>query len=77
MSAVSAFDAVHPPSMKHPSLLRRIFASFVAAKAARDTADALYRLSDRELDDIGLTRGDIPARAIKSSEQTYMSMIGR
>ncbi len=38
----------------------RVFASFTAWNDARRTRNALARLSDRELDDIGLSRGDIP-----------------
>lgn len=36
-----------------------IFAAFAAWNAERATRAALVRLSDRELEDIGLCRGDI------------------
>jgi uncharacterized protein YjiS (DUF1127 family) len=38
-------------------------ASFVAWNDARSTRNALSQLSDRELEDIGLCRGDIDALA--------------
>ncbi|RMH48795.1 MAG: DUF1127 domain-containing protein [Alphaproteobacteria bacterium] len=41
--------------------LRRGVATLVAWNNARLTRRALSRLSDRELDDIGLSRGDIDA----------------
>ena len=37
----------------------RFFAAFTAWNDARATRKALSALSDRELEDIGLTRGDI------------------
>ncbi len=37
----------------------RVVASFSAWNDARKTRKALSRLTDRELDDIGLSRGDI------------------
>jgi uncharacterized protein YjiS (DUF1127 family) len=46
-----------------------LFGSFVATFAswndARVTRNALSRLSDRELDDIGLSRGDIDSIAAR------------
>ena len=39
--------------------LYRIFGKFAAWNDARLTRKALSQLSDRELDDIGLARGDI------------------
>ena len=41
------------------SLLDRAFAALAGWNDARITRKALARLSDRELDDIGLCRGDI------------------
>ena len=38
----------------------RVIASFSTWNDARRTRNALSRLSDRELDYIGLSRGDIP-----------------
>lgn len=40
-----------------------LFAALAAWNLARQTRNALWNLSDRELDDIGLTRGDIEAIA--------------
>jgi len=40
-------------------IVRRIVNSFSAWNDARVTRNALAKLSDRELDDIGLTRSDI------------------
>ncbi|MDO5612797.1 MAG: DUF1127 domain-containing protein [Paracoccus sp. (in: a-proteobacteria)] len=39
--------------------LTRVIAAFAAWNDARRTRNALNRLSDHELDDIGLCRGDI------------------
>ena len=41
----------------------RLWSTFVAWNDARVTRKALSALTDRELDDIGLTRGDIDAVA--------------
>ncbi|MFN6952419.1 MAG: DUF1127 domain-containing protein [Albidovulum sp.] len=50
---------------RNSGLFARFFGSLVASFAAwndaRVTRNALSRLSDRELDDIGLSRGDIDA----------------
>jgi uncharacterized protein YjiS (DUF1127 family) len=43
--------------------LDNMMAGFAAWNDARVTRNALHRLSDRELDDIGLSRGDIDAVA--------------
>lgn len=40
--------------------VENVFSSVVAWNDARVTRNALARLSDRELDDIGLSRADIP-----------------
>ena len=37
----------------------KVFAGFVKSYRARQTRAALYALSDRELADIGISRGDI------------------
>lgn len=39
--------------------LGRLMAAFTAWNEARKTRDALSALSDRELEDIGISRGDI------------------
>lgn len=41
------------------NLVSSLFGTFAAWNDARVTRNALARLSDRELDDIGLCRGDI------------------
>jgi uncharacterized protein YjiS (DUF1127 family) len=42
-------------------------ATYRAWRKYRDTHDALMRLSNRDLADIGMKRGDIPAIARKSA----------
>lgn len=42
-----------------PGFFARLWADFAAWRDARATYTALSKLSDRELDDIGLTRADI------------------
>ncbi|MEL6279438.1 MAG: DUF1127 domain-containing protein [Pseudomonadota bacterium] len=42
--------------------LSRFFKNWQAWRARRDTITQLSRLSDRELEDIGLTRDEIEAR---------------
>lgn len=44
----------------------RLFAAIAAWNDARVTRQALSRLSDRELDDIGLSRGDIAQVAARA-----------
>lgn len=55
MSAIESFRAPARPL----GLFARINAAFQYWLDVRDTRNALYRLTDRELNDIGLTRGDI------------------
>ncbi len=62
---MAAFDTTRPTYGSH-SLAGRIFAPVTGLIAmlaswndARLTRNSLSRLSDRELDDIGLARGDI------------------
>ena len=54
-------------SLNHPARSGGFFANLIsrvrAAQEARETRRALYALSDRELSDIGITRGDIEAIA--------------
>ena len=47
------------------TLLARIATALIVWNERRMTRNALSRLSDRELEDIGLTRGDIDAVARK------------
>ena len=44
-----------------------LVATLIAWNEARATRNALSRLSDQELDDIGLTRGDIEDVAVRLS----------
>lgn len=53
LGAITTYRAIH--------LVSSAFASVVAWNDARVTRNALGKLSDRELDDIGLCRGDIQA----------------
>lgn len=43
----------------HAAPFSRLFARVVAWNKVRQTRDELMKLSERELDDIGLARGDI------------------
>jgi uncharacterized protein YjiS (DUF1127 family) len=45
----------------------KIARSFNTWRQARRTASELYQLSERNLDDIGMSRGDIEAVALKSA----------
>lgn len=53
--------------IKAPSATSRLFGAVAHWNDARRTRDALSALSMRELDDIGLTRGDIDAIARKAA----------
>lgn len=73
-TTMAAFDAQSPSVAGHVSLGRfgsffsSALADFRAWNAARKTKDLLSRLTDRELDDIGLVRGDIA----RIADQRYM-----
>ncbi|MGJ8616869.1 MAG: DUF1127 domain-containing protein [Sulfitobacter sp.] len=62
---MAAFDTTRPAYgsvlavSRISSFVSNLFGSIVAWNDARVTRDALATLSDRELDDIGLIRGDI------------------
>jgi uncharacterized protein YjiS (DUF1127 family) len=56
-TAMTTIDTVRPA--KAGFSLEGIFGRVAAWNDARITRKALYKLSDRELDDIGLSRGDI------------------
>ena len=47
--------------IKAPSATSRLFGAVAHWNDARRTRDALSQLTGRELEDIGLTRGDIDA----------------
>lgn len=58
---MAAIDTLHTAALpRHSSnLFTRIATAFADWNNARVTRDALSRLSDRELNDIGLSRSDI------------------
>ena len=64
---MASFDTTRPMADGHPYGVRPngFFARIVGAVAAwndvRVTRNALSKLSDHELEDLGLTRGDIDA----------------
>ncbi len=61
MSAIDTFRA--PTGVRAPALGAKLKSMLSGWNDARVTRNALYRLSDRELTDIGLSRGDIDAVA--------------
>lgn len=61
---MSAYE-IHRNTGRVSGLLGTLVASFAAWNDARVTRNALSRLSDRELDDIGLSRGDIDSIAAR------------
>ncbi|MDJ0626821.1 MAG: DUF1127 domain-containing protein [Rhodobacter sp.] len=68
---MASFDTTRPMADGHlfgvrPSnLFARAFGAIAAWNDARVTRNALSKLSDHELDDLGLNRGDIDAMASK------------
>jgi uncharacterized protein YjiS (DUF1127 family) len=60
---MSAFSTNRTTTVGGVSFFRTLSAAFHAWNDARVTRKALSQLSDRELDDIGLCRGDIDAIA--------------
>jgi len=59
---MSIIDTTRTPSATRGIIARALtdtLATLAAWKEQRATRDALNKLSDRELDDIGLCRGDI------------------
>jgi uncharacterized protein YjiS (DUF1127 family) len=57
---MSAFETTHAKTGFSPlNLVHALGASIASWNDARVTRNALAKLSDRELDDIGLCRGDI------------------
>lgn len=59
MAVIETTRSAHASSASFGLGLTRLFAAYTAWKDARDTRNALYALSDRELEDIGLTRVEI------------------
>ncbi len=62
---MSAIDTTRPSASRLQGVLAQMIHGFASWNDARATRKALSKLSDRELDDIGLTRGDIDAVARK------------
>jgi uncharacterized protein YjiS (DUF1127 family) len=56
---MSAIDTSRPAAPGLRGVLAHLLHSFASWNDARATRSALSKLTDRELDDIGLTRGDI------------------
>jgi uncharacterized protein YjiS (DUF1127 family) len=63
--AMAAFDTSRPTyaasSKGFGAFVASLIAAFTAWNDTRQTRNALNQLSDHELEDIGLTRGDINA----------------
>jgi uncharacterized protein YjiS (DUF1127 family) len=62
---MAAIDIVRPRAGKSGFSLVSLFGAVAAWNDARMTRNALSKLSARELDDIGLVRGDIEAVATR------------
>ncbi|WP_299688370.1 DUF1127 domain-containing protein [uncultured Tateyamaria sp.] len=68
---MAAFDTTRPAYGAAPvagqikGFFSALIAKYVAWNDARVTRNALHGLTDRELEDIGLTRGDIDVVATK------------
>lgn len=56
---MAAIDTLRAPVAHHPSIFERVSASLRYWSDVRETRRQLSALSDRELSDIGLARGDI------------------
>ena len=58
---MSAAEVMHAPAIARPShnIFARVVENITTWNNARVTRDALHRLTDRELTDIGLSRSDI------------------
>lgn len=56
---MAVFDTTRSAVAPRGNLFSSLFAAFAAWNDARVTRNALSRLTDRELEDIGLCRGDI------------------
>ena len=65
MSAIDT-NRVLGAQTNQPGFVAKLWASLSTWNDARVTRNALNRLTDRELDDIGLTRGDIDRVALRA-----------
>lgn len=59
----------HLSAPRKPGLLARVMRRLIAARIERGTYEALSRLSNRELADIGITRGEICGIARAQAEE--------
>jgi uncharacterized protein YjiS (DUF1127 family) len=57
------------PEPKEPTMTNRYAKTYRAWRMYRDTCVELMRLSNRDLRDIGVNRGDIPAIAMKCARE--------
>jgi uncharacterized protein YjiS (DUF1127 family) len=58
---MTTYDLARPTAASRPgSIFANLLGAVTAWNERRATEDALSRLTDRELADVGLTRGDIP-----------------
>jgi uncharacterized protein YjiS (DUF1127 family) len=65
---MSAFETTHTTTgINGRHIVNSIVASIASWNDARVTRNALSKLSDRELDDIGLCRGDIEFIAARAA----------
>lgn len=62
----------HLSAPRKPGLLARVMRRLIAARIERGTHEALSRLTDRELADIGLGRGQVREIARAQAEE-YLS----
>lgn len=57
-------------------MIKRIIANVAANLAERNTIRELNRLSDRELNDIGISRWDIPNIAKQEADMRFSEVVG-
>lgn len=56
---MTSLDMAGAPAAKHPGFFTRLRTALAGRKIQRQTFNELSSLSDRELNDIGISRGDI------------------
>lgn len=75
MLTMKFFDGIVPrdytKAYKKSSIFSKIFDSYNRYMIFRNTQSELHKLSDRELDDIGLSRGEIYDLAYQSAYGEY------
>ena len=66
MTAIDHSSAPHAPGLALGARIaraaRRVYARFIEAQERRAAIIVLQSMSDRELEDIGITRGEIASR---------------